>query len=182
MLSDNEESNSDNLARSCPNMYINIKEKLEKNMKNIKLNEMIIKNKIIYKDKTIKIFSKEFVKNNKDNCFIIINDGDEDDEQELKCEIYIDKNSRKQNLLTIKLREINPIIDFKYIFAFCTSLYSFDLSKFDTKKFINMYSMFFGCSSLKQISGASQLNTKLLFTSTITRYVKMGYSKYKIFK
>ena len=108
MLSDNEESNSDNnLASSCPNIHMNIKEKLEENIKNIKLNEMTIKYIFNDSDKSIKIFSKEFVKNNKDKCIIIIND-DEDDEQDLKCEINIDKNIRKKILLTIKLKEINP--------------------------------------------------------------------------
>ena len=68
----------------------------------------------------IRIFSKQFVKNNKNNCKIIINGK----EREI-CE-YIDKNElkTKDNMLKIKLREIKSITDMSYMFFECRRLIS----------------------------------------------------------
>ena len=75
---------------------------------------MISKNadeiKLIYNIKNenkIKIFGKNFVKNNKDNCKIII-DGKENELQE-----YVPNNNKDS--IEIRLKGINNIIDISYI-------------------------------------------------------------------
>ena len=91
LLKKNVETNKDN-------------DKLIKNPKN----EMIIIYKIENKSR-IKIFGNKFIKNNKNNCKIIIENKEQDISEYLNV---------KQNLkyLKIKLKEIKIITNMSYIF------------------------------------------------------------------
>ena len=96
----------------------------------------------------IRIFSKHFVENNKNNCKIVI----KGKESEL-CE-YIDKNEieTKDNTLEIKLREIKSITDMSYMFFECRRLYYIsDISNWNTCKVTNMNYMFGSCLLLSSL-------------------------------
>ena len=74
---------------------------------------------IIYKDDNnnqIKLFGSQFIKRNKDNFKLIINN----QEEEL-CEFYPKK--RGENMLIILLKQIKPITDISEMFENCNQLY-----------------------------------------------------------
>ena len=107
--------------------YINIKEclfYLRKKFDYITINYNIKEN-----DKRIKIFGKDFVKNNKSICQIIY----EDEYYELS--EYLELNNIGNNkILEIKLIGINNVINASYMFRWCKSLISLpDISKWNTK-------------------------------------------------
>ena len=70
---------------------------------------------------SIKLFGEDFIKNNKNNCKIII----EKKEQDIIEFLNVNKS---EELLKIKLKEIKTITNMSYIFSKCKSLISFDIS------------------------------------------------------
>ena len=121
------------------------------NIKKNKNNEM----KIIYDNKEnenkIKIFGYHFVKNNKKNCKLLI----ENKEEELCDQIKV----KGKNKISIILKEIKPITNMSNMFYECSSLSSLpDFSKWNTSKVINMYGMFYKCSSLSSLPDISNWN------------------------
>ena len=133
---------------------------LSNNKKNMKLNKI----KIIYdiKDKKkIKLFGYEFVQENKNNCYIIING-----KKEYICEYFtINDKIQNKNLLEIELIEIKKIVNMQHLFGDnsyngCDSLKSLpDISDWDMTKVTNMSCMFCGCGSLELLSDISEWNT-----------------------
>ena len=119
-------------------------------------NEMIIKYNIKdIKDSRIRIFGENFVKINKDNCFLLINEK----KYEL-CEFYDCKNVNNSETLEVDLIEINKISNMSFMFSECNNIIFFDLSKFDTSEIYNINSMFSNCISLKNIpNNFSKFNT-----------------------
>ena len=122
-------------------------QQIENNLLINKFNEITFVHKIKKGEKRIKIFSKEFIENNKDKCKLIIGGK----EQEI-CEYYEINNSKKETLI-IKLKEIHKITDMSHMFCcigeFCESLVSLpNISKLNTMSVTNMSGMFGGCSSL----------------------------------
>ena len=106
------------------------------------------------KEGKIKIFGKNFVKNNKNKCKIIINDK----ENELIEEYNIKDNSKDK--LEIKLIDIDNITDMSCMFYECSSLLNLpDISKWNTNNVNNMSYMFSGCSSLSNLPDISKWNT-----------------------
>ena len=79
------------------------------------MNRMTIIYKINNNEKRIKIFGKEFVEKNSDNCKLIINNK----EEELKYNYDISDN---REILEIKLKEIKSIINMSYMFSDCILL------------------------------------------------------------
>ena len=113
--------------------------------------------KIEEKDKKIKIFDEDFIKNNRENCKIII-DGEE---REICSELKINEKMKKRKTIEIKLIEYKTITNMFCMFAECFSLISLpDISKFDTSKVENMSCLFFKCSSLKPLPDISNWNTQ----------------------
>ena len=109
--------------------------------------------KIKYKvnEKEIKLFGKDFVKNNKNNCKIEI----EGKEYELKEKISSSIISKKIDIL-IKLKGILNITNMSYMFYGCSSLSSLpDISKWNTSNVTHMSFMFDGCSSLSSLPDIS---------------------------
>ena len=103
----------------------------------------------------LKIFGDDFVKNNKNNCYLLINGKKID----LCNEINI-KEEQKENL-EIKLIETKIITNMSYMFSWCKSLQSLpDISNWDTKNVTNMSYMFNHCSSLQSLPDISKWNTK----------------------
>ena len=132
--------------------------------KKIKINEnnhnkITMIHKINNKENKIKILGKKFIKNNKENCRLIINKKEYD-----ICEyIEYDKYSINKNdaFLTIILTGVNNIINAEYMFAGCNNLQSLpDISNWNTKNITSMYNMFYGCSSLETLPDISKWDTE----------------------
>ena len=123
-------------------------------------NEMTIIYEVEDYNKTIRIFGENFVKNNKNNCKLIINGK----EQEIAEYLTIDDNIKKiiiEKNLVIRLKEIKTITDMSCLFSFCFSLKSLpDISKWNTENVINMRSLFRGCQKLYKLPDISNWNTK----------------------
>ena len=121
------------------------------------MNEINIEYKIKEDDIKIKIFDEDFIKNNKDNCKIII----DEKEHEICSELEIKENMKNKKSIKIKLKEIKPITNLFAMFAECTSLISLpDICNFDMTNITNLRSIFFKCSSLSSLSDISKWNTK----------------------
>ena len=113
---------------------------------------------IIYKakEKEIKLFDEDFVKNNKNNCRLIINGK----EQDLKEKYTFGLFSTKKEVLEIKLKGITNITNMSYMFYGCSSLSSLpDISKWNTSNVTDMSCMFDRCSSLSSLPDISKWNT-----------------------
>ena len=103
--------------------------------------------------KEIKILNKEFVENNKNNCYLIINNEIKD-----LCEKYECKKKLMSEPIKINLLSLEPIKDMKNMFYECDSIKIFNSLNFDTNEVTNMSNMFNGCIFLSSIKG--KLNTK----------------------
>ena len=102
----------------------------------------------------IKIFGDEFVKNNKNNCRIMINKKQYSLRNEYKIINY------NKNKIKIKLIGIRNITNMSCIFAECETLYSLpDISKWNTRYINNMSFIFYNCKSLKYLSDISKWDT-----------------------
>ena len=122
--------------------------------------------RIIYKpqkDKEFKtkLFGRNFVEENKNNCKIIIKNKIFDLVQEYNL----------GDETEIKLTNIKNITDISYIFDQCDLLLSLpDFDRLDTSKFTNMNSMFYGCESLLYLPDISKWDT--------SKVTDMGYLFY----
>ena len=150
--------------------YSSIKDKI-KNIFNIynkmNIDEINIIYKIEEKDKAIKLFDKNFVENNKNNCKLIINGK----EKELKEMYNFGLFNTKKDLLEIKLKGITNITNLSNMFEGCSSLSSLaDISKWNTSNVKRMDYMFYGCSSLSSLPDISKWNT-----SNVIRMYGMFY-------
>ena len=123
---------------------------------NTKLNEMTIIYNIDKNKNEIKLFNEKFVKNNKDNCYLLI-----DEKQTELCSSYkLNDNQKEKNTLKIKLIETKHITNMSSMFSICTSLISLpDFSNWDTTHVTNVSSLFNNCSSLKSLPDISNWNT-----------------------
>ena len=116
-----KDNNIDEITIIYKNRKIdNINEELKIEMKS-KFGEEMSKNKL---------FGERFVKNNKNNCKIVINGK----EKEL-VSFYDIERLKENGILEIKLKGINNIKDMSYMFCGCLSLISLpDISKWKTDK------------------------------------------------
>ena len=108
-------------------------------------NEIIMEYKIDDNEETIKIFGDGFVANNKKFCKIII------DGKEKKLCSEINKKLNNNSTIQIRLTEINKIINYESMFAWCSTLISISSLKFDTYKATSMKNIFLGCEALKSL-------------------------------
>ena len=92
------------------------------------------KNNFIEEDKdNINIFGSAFVENNKNICKLIINN------QEYNISEKFNVKNYNNNILEIKLKGINNVIDLRYMFDKCSSLSSLpDISKWNINNIKNM--------------------------------------------
>ena len=103
---------------------------------------IIIEYNFPYKSK-LRLFGETFVKNNFNNCYLLINN---------EISPIIEFYPYNPGYLKIILYKINNLIDLSYMLHRCDSVESIEFHKWDTKNTINMSHMFFGCKSLKTIS------------------------------
>ena len=101
--------------------------------------------KVIDDKKSIKIFGKEFVENNKYNFELLLN------EEKLELSEFLDINEIKgKKTVEIQLRNVNSVINMSKMFEDCKQLASIrNIKNFDTKNVTDMSYMFKGCSSLR---------------------------------
>ena len=127
-------------------------EKIEK-IKNYEINnEINIKYKIEDDTIKIKLFGEEFVKNNKDDFKIIL----EDKEQELCSELDITEKMKNKKILEIKLKQYNIVYNLSNMFEGCKQLISIsELSNLNTTEVINMDNFFYDCTLLTSLSSVS---------------------------
>ena len=103
----------------------------------------------------MKLYDWNFVENNKDKCFLII-----DNKINEIIENYRTKEKRKENKLKIKLIEEKYITDMSNIFDGCFKLSSLpDISKWNTYNLTNVSNMFSGCFKLSSLPDISKWNT-----------------------
>jgi len=133
------------------------------------INKFDLSTTLIYKinyDKKIRLFGNEFVKNNKDNFYLII-----DNKKINLCENYNVKID-KINKLKVKLIQANIVKNMGYMFANCSSLLSLpDISKLNTNNVTNMSAMFYNCSSLSSLPDISKWNI-----NNVTNMSEMFYN------
>ena len=135
--------------------FLNEKNKLKNIMNRYEnnKNEINIIYNIKYDEKEIRIFGKEFVENNKNNCYLLINN------KKYEISEYYKLNKEREEL-KMKLKEKNIINDMSYMFSGCESLSSLpDISKWNTNNVNNMSYMFNNCSSLSSLPDISKWNT-----------------------
>ena len=126
-----------------------------------KVNRMKLKYDIKQTDKSIKIFGKKFVENNRKKCKIYVGEI----VQELRETVFVNECMRNKRQLTVELIETEPIIDMSYLFGGdyfdgCKSLISIEeLDNWNTIKVTNMSHMFNNCESLSFLPDISKWNT-----------------------
>ena len=134
-----------------------------------KNNSMTIKYKINKNDKQLKLFGKQFVIKNQNNCIMII-DGKE---QKISEMIYLNQ-IRDKDILKIKLIEKKTITDMSYLFGGdyfegCKSLIELpDIDNWDTRYVTDMSRMFKNCALLSSLPDISKWDT-----SKVTNMNKM---------
>ena len=156
------------------------------NINNNKLNQMTIILTFEKAPKNIQLFSREFVYNNKNNCYLLI----EDQKYELSSNIILNTNKDRGNYLEIKLIETHPIINMDSLFYsevslsdtvseitnlvlyrdeyfhknmfinYPSSISLPDIAEWDTKNVESMGGMFYNCISLISLPDISKWDTK----------------------
>ncbi len=108
------------------------------------------------KENKIRIFGEEFVRNNKDNCNIIIND----DKKEI-CEYYeFNNNNDQEKTITVELFMNEKVTNINQLFYECDKLISLsDISYWNTSKINKMEYIFCNCSSLSSLPDISKWDT-----------------------
>ena len=120
-------------------------------------NEITLKYKIDKEDK-INIFGNQFVRNNKNNYRIIINNKDYElmsilNIKEIGLEI-------KNEIIEIKLKQIKTVTDLSYMFSDCKTLIEIkDISNWNTDNILYMKTMFSQCELLTTLPDISNWNT-----------------------
>ena len=114
-------------------------------------------NYYIYKnEENIRIFGSNFVKNNQKICKIVYDNKEYDLQESLNLKEF----KLKDNMLKIKLKNINDITNMSYMFCDCEFLASIpNISKMNTINVTDMSYMFSGCQSLLTLPEISKFNT-----------------------
>ena len=127
-----------------------------------KINQMSIIYEIHKNMDKIRLFGNSFVKNNKNNCYLLI-DGKQN---ELVAQLNLNDNQKSKNTLEIKLIEIKnkSINNIDYMFFNCTFLKSLpDISNWFLKNTTSIYAMFYNCISLLSLPELTQLDKEKIF-------------------
>ena len=106
--------------------------------------------------KKIQILGESFVEKNKNNCKIFFNN----QEYELNAYFNLDNIVLNENILKIKLKEINSITDMSHMFSSCSQLILLpDIHKLNTEKVTNMSYLFSGCN-MQNLPDISKWDTR----------------------
>ena len=136
---------NDNNIKNKFNKLINIYNKMNS------YNAISIVYTINKKVNDMRIFGEEFVKNNINNCSMVI------DNTEYKIYEKLKTNNYDKDIINVKLKGINRITNMSYMFSWCSSLSSLpDISKWDTSNVNNMSYIFSYCRSLSSLPDISK--------------------------
>ena len=148
------------------NVGVLIKKPINEFLKQIKegkkYSELTLKYKIDFSSSKIQLFGEDFVKNNKENCKIII----EKNEEELNAFHRIE-NMQNQNsdILEVRLRIEKKLENMSYMFKGCQYFYSIDdMCNFSTNSVTNMSNMFAYCYKLSSLRVISNWDTSNVTT------------------
>ena len=143
------------------------------------LNQMTIKYNIQKNTDKVKLFGTNFVKNNKNNSYLII-----DGKQNELCEyLVLNDGQKKNNHLEIKLIENKPITSLYSMFDGCCSLISLpDIHNWNTSNVNNMSSIFYHCSLLQSLPDISKWNTTKVTTMSFYLVNVIHYYLFQIFQ
>ena len=120
-------------------------------------NIITIKYDISNLDTNLKLFDKKFVENNKNFCYMIINDKHLELQEELPINEYKKEDAK---VFTVKLAGLNIIKDISYLFNECNNLIEVpNISKITTSNITNMCGMFRHCSKLASLPDISKWDT-----------------------
>ena len=118
----------------------------------------------IIKD-SLEFFGELFVKKNKENCFLIINDIMQDLKQYIPLSDFLDNYNMNENWklkLDVKLveRKFNIMTDLSFMFKNISTLnYESNFNNFDSINIKNMSYMFYNCSKMKKLPDISNFDT-----------------------
>ena len=130
----------------------------------IKLNYRITEENIQYN--IIKLFGKEFANNNKENCFLIINEKIMDLSHSIKLTDILDNISNNiPNEIDVYLieRKSKVMTNLSYMFkniSTITNKSDFYYDNYDFSNVISLSKMFYNCKSLEYLPDISKLKTK----------------------
>ena len=152
--------NNINLIKEINNEQIIENKQILINHNNISFNKKLSKITIIYsidKKNNVKIFGSNFVKNNRDNCYLLI-----DRKRNELCDyLELNKNQKKKDTLKIELIETKIIDKMNDIFYDCNSLISLpDFDNWDMTYVTDISYMFYNCSLLISLPDISKWNTE----------------------
>ena len=124
----------------------------------INLKYLIDKENII--NNSIEILGEKFIKNNENNCFLIINEKIIDLNSTIKLD-DINLLNISTNILDIKLikKPNKKIYDLSYMFSGISTIIQINFDKFNTENITKMNNMFENCSSLREFPDISNLDT-----------------------
>ena len=140
--SSNKNEHKDNFSSNCE------KEITSNTISNEKTNKIIMIYKANNKNSNkIRILGDKFVKNNEENCIIVVNG------KNIPLCTHINMQLINKPNIKIELKEIKTVSNMSYIFERCDNLlYITDKSEWDTSNVKDMSFMFCGCRSLKNIT------------------------------
>ena len=129
-------------------------------------NKKLIK-ELIKEKRSLKLFDPNFISKNRDKCKLIINGEEFELFEKINYKFFLEIEE-----LEIKIKQIKPITDMSFMFAYSDSLaFITDISNLDTSKVTNMESMFVSCKYIPDISNWD--------TSKVTNMQSMfSYCKY----
>ncbi len=121
---------------------------------------------IPYGESKVRIFGTNFVKNNKNKCFLQINDIATNSKTKHELSEYLDIsivphiNNKDSKTFEISLVQTDYFTDMSYMFFECIYFMGTnEISKLKTEKVTNMSSMFVACKYLTNLKDIGELDT-----------------------
>ena len=153
-------------------LYRNIKDRFKYLLDICNISNVIKINYSISSEGKIKLFGKKFVENNKNNCFLFINN-----KLIELCEYYTIDKSETIYELSVDLIEVKTITDISYMFSECNLLTNLDFSKWNNENVTDMSYMFSNCDSLSSLPERTSYNNAS-FLAFLTTPVTFDFSNF----
>ena len=135
-----------------------LKKNEEENNKKYNKKKITTINYFINNDEKIKIFGNIFVKNNRKNCRLIINNKEKElKEYEILNKIKENNKINIKKIKKIKIKIYDNLLNIEKMFEECKSIKI--INKINISYVRNMSKIFYGCTSLKSLPDISKWNT-----------------------
>ena len=148
-------NNSESLSQKDDNEDICDKNNIELETENSNKNTLILKYKIQENKPYVNLFSKKFATPSGKKFVMFINN----EQKKLCCQLDISKMNIINNILEVKLKKIDKVQSFQYMFKETDLMSVSGFSSFDPDELINISSMFKDCANLSSIKDIDCLNT-----------------------